>query len=227
MNLVDIKLIIHPNGKLTALDDFYYFDNYEGDLDSNLLNYVAVEFLEYTPDHSIHEIKIYSYEHYREYMSCDSEFALMKDGCWQYHKYMIPVNNACEQNCDSIYAIYTDSKVTFYENDKEISNITEYLRDLKDAETNSNVYYCRKNVFSICKLTKCFVNLQHKIMEKTFSYNCVDINELRNSRDFLLCSIHVLDYLKDIKQFVEAQRILDGLTSCLQICESNSCNCNG
>ena len=44
MNLVDIKLIIHPNGKLTALDDFYYFDNYEGDLDSNLLNYVAVEF---------------------------------------------------------------------------------------------------------------------------------------------------------------------------------------
>ena len=109
------------------------------------------------------------------------------------------------------------------DNSIEVTNFAELLEYKEHA---FHTFYCEKIVFSICNLTKCFVNLQHKIMEKTFSYNCVDINELRNSRDFLLCSIHVLDYLKDIKQFVEAQRILDGLTSCLQICESNSCNCN-
>jgi hypothetical protein len=80
MNLIDIQLIVHPNSKLTAIDDFSYFGI--GDLSDNLQNYVSVEFLEFVSTHTVDDKNtiIVDFEHRREQFGFNSEFVLSKDG---------------------------------------------------------------------------------------------------------------------------------------------------
>lgn len=256
MNLIDIQLIVHPNSKLTAIDDYSYFNSFPGELKENLDNYVSVELLQYIPDSSIcnDNIIMIEYDHLRENLSYNSEFVLLKDGGWNYYKFMIPRleylfvedgNGGYEsvQLVDQLFVwngkIYkyndTDNIVLEPQDlyDDVVSAILEqssqitYDSLLESTDIASEAYYCKKIVFSICNLTKCFVNLQRELMEKTFNFECVNISDLRKERDFLLCSIHVLDYLKDIKEFSEAQRILDNISDCTSCAQEFNCNCNG
>jgi hypothetical protein len=43
-------------------------------------------------------------------------------------------------------------------------------------------------------------------------------------RDFLLSTIYVLDYLKDLNNFAEAQKILNNVIGCFNT--TKSCNCH-
>ena len=91
--------------------------------------------------------------------------------------------------------------------------------------------YCKKNTFTICNLINCFVSLQRQVMKKELTYSCKKIEDVSKQRDFLLSTIYVLDYLKDIKNFAEAQRIIDSVTECTTFCSNISnnsdCGCNG
>ena len=80
MNRIDIQLVVHPNSKLTAIDDFSYFN--ELGLTDALPSYVSVEFLQYvsTGDICKENTHIVDYEHRREYLAYDSEFVLHRDG---------------------------------------------------------------------------------------------------------------------------------------------------
>lgn len=53
--------------------------------------------------------------------------------------------------------------------------------------------------------------------------NCMECgmeSSLRFKRDFLLSALYVFDYLKDIKNYEEAQRILDKMSGCsMYLCE--------
>lgn len=87
-------------------------------------------------------------------------------------------------------------------------------------------------LFSICKLQKCLMFLQYKILNSTS--NCIGKLSLKNdrlTRDFLLAAIYIFDYLKDHNNYDEAQRVLDDLLSCSgSLCPSeydikNTCDC--
>lgn len=108
--------------------------------------------------------------------------------------------------------------------------ITNYSLLYDEATNADQSFSCQKMLFTICKLTKCFVNLQRKILDLSIVDQCMKNASDVKDRDFLLCSIYVLDYLKDIGQFDEAQRILENITECGGFCSENNqidCGCNG
>jgi hypothetical protein len=103
--------------------------------------------------------------------------------------------------------------------------ITNYIDAYNIVQNGggSQTFYCPiKNVFSVCKLQRCLVYLQRQLLldnSKICSYDkCSTDENLRNRRDFLLSAMYVFDYLKDIGNFTEAQRILDNLSICNSIC---------
>ena len=120
----------------------------------------------------------------------------------------------------------------------ESSEIIGYKEAYEFVQENkaSQTFYCPiKNVFSVCKLQRCLVYLQRQLLlnnSKICSYDkCKTDENLRNRRDFLLSAMYVFDYLKDMGNFTEAQRILDNLSSCNSLCGEelgnidNSCGC--
>jgi hypothetical protein len=99
-----------------------------------------------------------------------------------------------------------------------ISDLENYI------DKCSQSYYCKKILFSICNLTKCFVSLQKDLIKNCSTCTTLDTT----NRDFILSTIFVLDYLKDINNFKEAQRILDNITECGNFCSTgNKFNCCG
>lgn len=99
-----------------------------------------------------------------------------------------------------------------------VDNLENYI------DTCSQSFYCKKILFSICNLTKCFVSLQKDLIKNCSSCTTLDTT----NRDFILSTIFVLDYLKDTNNFKEAQRILDNITECNNFCSTgNKFNCCG
>ena len=258
MNRIDIRLIVHPNGKLTAVDDF----SYNEELSENLDNYISIEFLEFVPKHKIcvDSAILTEYKHLNDHLCDNNEFVLHTDGLWKYYKFMVPVldylvydDNSGICVTDQLYFFRKNGRTGLYRfkydmTDEQIwemgqnsYEVLQYVKDNSIEVTNFaelleykehafHTFYCEKIVFSICNLTKCFVNLHRQLMEKEYRYECSELSDLKRDRDFLLCSIHVLDYLKDMKEFEEAQRILDNLVSCNSFCGDvieNDCHCNG
>lgn len=61
--------------------------------------------------------------------------------------------------------------------------------------------------------------MQRKLIENgdICDEHCQNMSN-RYRRDFLLSALYVFDYLKDRGEYDEAQRILDNLTSCSDLC---------
>lgn len=97
-------------------------------------------------------------------------------------------------------------------------DIWEYIQQNKASQTFSY----QKNIFSVCKLQNCLVNLQRKFLENPKIDLCDEDVFLRQRRDFLLSALYVFDYLKDRNNYDEAQRLLDNLVTCVNICDSDS-----
>lgn len=95
---------------------------------------------------------------------------------------------------------------------------------------STQTFSFQKVVFSVCKLQKCLVNLQKQIIDNPKSCNeCSSTSSVRYRRDFLLSALYVLDYLKDRRNYDEAQRIIDNISGCGSLCEdltnNNDCGC--
>ena len=112
----------------------------------------------------------------------------------------------------------------------QINNYLEIWESIQQNKSTQTFSY-QEIIFSVCKLQNCLVNLQRKILDNP--KNCLECDlsaSIRYRRDFLLSSLYVFDYLKDQKNYDEAQRILDNLSSCIDICGenldfNNNCGC--
>lgn len=104
---------------------------------------------------------------------------------------------------------------------------------LKDYINTNIDYYYSTEIFTFCKLNKCVINYQKQtLFKKIESCNkiCKEDNE-KSLRDFLFISVYVLDYLVCIGNYAEAQRILESLSACGELCNdsvfiSSTTNCN-
>ena len=99
----------------------------------------------------------------------------------------------------------------------------------RSFECRQTLYCPEKKVFSVCRLQKCLINLQKQLLMRSHLCKGGDCNidyGLRDKRDFLFSAMYVFDYLKDLGNFTEAQRILDNMTSCDTICKDNFNNCS-
>lgn len=251
---LNIHLIIQPNCKLVAIDNSDY-----NSLGIDLLDHVMLEFLSYNDETSPipNTIQLKKEIHNRGYYLArfSSEFLLDLDGTYAYYKLVIPtlehfkeVDNKYSKLYEELFfynkKLYksnlpntedTYDLSTVLKNSEEIHNYIEAYNIVQNGG-GSQTFYCPKEMlFSVCKLQRCLVSLQERLLlsnNHTCSYDKCNTDEtLRNQRDFLLSALYVFDYLKDIRNFTEAQRLLDNLSTCNSICTdklndfNNSCGC--
>ena len=112
-----------------------------------------------------------------------------------------------------------------------LKNATEISIDYlsNNTEIGNQTFFCKKIALTYCNLIKCFVSLQSNLAKSLCDTSC-EKTDVYN-RDFLLSTIYVLDYLRDINNFKEAQRILDNINECGGFCKEfdtlTKCNCCG
>lgn len=170
-----------------------------------------------------------------------SVFHFPKDGTFTYYKLLIPdlsylVKKDYDTNADVLRAddqlFYYKKKFYYCENiEEEVfmrsfpswSDAFDYvISKSKVVGVNelwkyqgTQTFSFQKILFSICKLQKCLVDLQKQIISNPESCSeCGMESSTRFKRDFLLSALYVFDYLKDTKNYEEAQRILDNMNGC-------------
>ena len=251
---LSINLMVQPNCQLVAVDNSDY-----NSLGVDLLEHVMLEFLSYNDETSPlpKTVRLRKEIHNRGYYLSrfSSEFILEMDGTYSYYKLVIPILDHFEMENGRYSKLYEElffynktlykSNLPNTEEDYDLSYVLGHSEkiincidayDLIQRGGASQTFYCPKEiVFSVCKLQRCLVSLQRQLLFSnscTCSYDKCSTDEmLRNSRDFLLSALYVFDYLKDNRNFTEAQRILDNLSSCSSICGdeldniNNSCGC--
>lgn len=266
MSNLNVRLIVYPNCKLSAIDDSSYTNlpGRYGTLFENIADYVSLEFLVYSNTNEIepNTLIFENYQHNRDNFLTDSIFPIVKDGVHYYYKIVIPKLETLfieDTSSKDLYSLVYLKDQTFYYNDnfyvakqnyettptsKEelLDNIDLILKE-SEAEIVTNYidlyklcgsqsFYCKKTVFIICKLTQCLLNLQRQIIDHNIYNKCTDYKDIIEKRDFILSTIYVLDYLKDTNNFQEAQRIIENVLGCNDICNTdntlnNNCGCNG
>ncbi len=148
----------------------------------------------------------------------------IKDGFFTYYKLEISKTS----NGNNLY--YNNN--TLYYKGEEVTDFKELITQLE--LTNIGIYDAfYKDIFSYCKLEKCVIELQRKAIFdglKNCNIGKCD-SETKKQRDFLYISLVVVENLVCQKKFLEAETILDGITSCNSLCNDHklltNCNCNG
>ena len=237
MNRLDIKLLINQSCELIVEDITNYnsdeFDDIEYD------SHISIEGLVALRDDVADISTINCTEFCKRSTHPEarfSRFSFPKDGTFTYYKILIPKLTHFTKEFDT-YLYYNNQEGTesfgnlVYKHDgKEEIVFPTQLRYIAELSNLVNVICVEKIIFTACKLQKCLVNLQRKILKNTLSGTCNKNTADVENRDFLLSAMYVLDYLKDRAEYDKAQEIIDNLPMC-QICDSNSldivdCGCN-
>lgn len=102
------------------------------------------------------------------------------------------------------------------------------------TDKTSTIIRSDKNTFGMCYITDCFVKMCKALLEG-LSKRCVDKTQEISiyNRDLLWMAINVIKYQLELKQFYEAQRILEDITFCGGLCKNtkkgaktNGCGCS-
>lgn len=156
---------------------------------------------------------------------------------------------------DSTYTVYTMFVIsdTFYEENKNSARFagkTIYVTDGIDAYlvsgdvktrltlgqliladlVNSTVLTASQTFIATCHLNKCYQALMLSLLEEG-CLTCNDNNEKIKHRDLLHMTLEVIQYLKDLGNITEIQRVIESLDLCGGFCKSivskSNCGCNG
>lgn len=139
-------------------------------------------------------------------------FSYSQDGFYTLCKVVIPL--------DSSKSIYYDQG-KYYHNNEEVS-LKEVIA-LPEADVEYNYF------FSTCNLKKCFVKLCQEIFNSKNTI-CGQGNvdhSLIYKRDLIWSALNVIQYMAEMDQMDEAQRLLEEITSCNGLCPSSQKSNNG
>lgn len=245
--ILDIELIIDGD-QLVAKD--HTMPTLLGDnIDTYYEYYVEIEYLAHRTEDNVVEVKMQRPEFNTIHIST---FDLNYNGTYYYCKLAIPIlDYFVGKNLENMVGeVFVDTSGTLMQikykpleatssgilaTSSAISCNDAYnaiLHNLgAENEANESYFFVKKEVFSTCKIRKCLVNLQHRLLLENCTLNsCTTSTNLRNTRDFLFGALYVLDYLKETNNFEEAQRIVDNLSTCDFPCVddsviTNDCGC--
>lgn len=259
MRNLNVQLIIHPEGKLTVFDDYTEIEDLCDYVSVEFLSYkcpnnvdertVCITDYSHYRDNLIDNTVLPIFRdgilYYHKvlvpklaylFISDYPDANIYNDICiknqifyWHGTFYKYVGDDINIENPLTIEQALIEYAQEIIVNSEKIDTYSDLYKEASKTEVSQS-FSCQKMLFTICKLTKCFVNLQRKILDLSIVDQCMkNASDVKN-RDFLLCSIYVLDYLKDIGQFDEAQRILENITECGGFCSENNqidCGCNG
>lgn len=106
------------------------------------------------------------------------------------------------------------------------------------TDKTSTIIRSDKNTFCTCYINECFYRLCKNLLIELPGKCQNKLDLLKSSiynRDLIWMTINVIKYLLELKQFYEAQRVLEDITFCGNICKDvmnknlkgTGCGCNG
>lgn len=251
-----VQLIMQPDCKLIAIDNSDY--NRLGlDMNEHVMVDFLVYDEDQHPFNDTLRIRYNPFQRGYYQSAFNTEYILPKDGTYSYYKLLIPILQHFKTDSNSYANIvgelfYYDKAVYWFDpenlkegfdEDSEFSledvlsmsnveeNCLEWYELVHENFASQTFYLPAKKIFSVCKLNRCLAKLQKSLLgtnNPCKSLGC-DFDKYKAQRDMLFGAIYVFDYLKDIGNFKEAQRILDNLQSCNFICNEdldvNDCGC--
>lgn len=160
-------------------------------------------------------------------------FNYNKDGIHKIVHIILPTQKLL--NDVSLYTnfiYYDEANDLIKMNNEEIT--VEQLLEIEPADDNT-IIRADKQTFCICYLNECYYRICKDLLTK-FCGKCInklqkDQQEVYN-RDIVWMTISVIKYLIEFGQYNEAQRILEAITQCGNICgnlkskDNNSCGCS-
>lgn len=151
------------------------------------------------------------------------------NGLYHYQKLVIPTYAHSETHANenlyyrnrSVYYIDHDSGIT-----KVWSNLEQDFDEIYEVVTEerlNNCFHFDEDSFSMYNLVECYAlvekqRLQNYIKNKC-SKGCNDSGDLDIKADILLAALMVVRHLVENGDFFEAQRIINGLNTCGNLCE--------
>lgn len=145
-----------------------------------------------------------------------------KDGFYSIQKLTIPLD-------ESAPYYYKDGK--YYHNIKEVE--LQELANVNPEVSKISVEYIY--YFSTCNLRNCYIKACYDIFDQQNSI-CNKITSdksLTYKRDLIWSALNVINYMFEMGQIDEAQRLLEEITECNGLCpqtinnNSSGCGCNG
>lgn len=159
-------------------------------------------------------------------------FQLITSNNKKYNQVFIKTNKFQEAKCtirkDGHYSILV----------AQVPNSIYMDGDFIDPEGNKlssqdiidNFQKTRYDYFSTCHLQKCFISACEEIFNARGSIECNTINISKEQiyrRDLIWSAINTIKYLVEMKQYNEAQRILDKIQGCNGLCKEEGVTKNG
>ena len=227
----NITLLIAKN-ELVVNDRTILPDNFGGDNNE----YVAIEFLTHADSNMALGLKICTPS------ECSgTRIVLEKDGLYYYHKLYVPNVGFFETKENIVGEIFTYNNNLYQvvnepDNTEVAQNIIDVSKEITPEEAyksavnmweSSNtkiVYIAKKPAFCVWNMRRCLSNIQQELLLHEYKNECNTNKALRNRRDFLFSAAYVLDYLSNICNYKEAQRVLDNLSSCGFLCGDSTVN---
>lgn len=172
----------------------------------------------------------------------ESVFKMDEDGLYEVSHIIIP-NKTWYDYCNAfgdksgfdkykeiyIYDDTTDKIVKYINGVQTICSIEDLINI--DDESATTVIKSEKSTFNIQNVRKCHADICSKILNAKLKSCRSDGNlaiELQK-RDILFMAISSLRFAIDTYQFYEAQRILESIKTCVDLCEDkptyHKCNC--
>lgn len=155
------------------------------------------------------------------------KFKVIKDGYYKINHMVLPTvdwwNNASDDNKEYFETIYFVDNNKIY---KVVDNVPEEcsLEEIIERNPeNSTISQCFINIFYTGNLLQCYVNYSKRVFDSQVC-GCPTENNDIYIRDFLWMSLNIIDYLISFDQFIEAQRMLEQLSTCNGFCNSISSN---
>lgn len=163
------------------------------------------------------------------------------NGLYYYQKLLIP-SYEHTPSTSNIRLFYTnENTVTYFDGfESHDYNITSQFDDIYDiirTDHPDNCFYFDDYSFNIYSLMECYLLTERERLNSYLSNNCgkgckTSFN-LEQQADLLLAAIVVINDLLEKGEFFEAQRVLNALDTCGNLCPKNSsnsintCGCGG
>lgn len=142
------------------------------------------------------------------------------------------------------YSIQAESFMKYIEGESTAVTVEEVLAvnalpPSSVTEKTTTIIRGDKNTFCVCHINECFYKLCKNLLGDLpgrCKNRLSDVQTLIYNRDIIWMAINVIKYLIELKQYYEAQRVLEDITQCGGICKDvmvdkntiggGGCGCN-
>lgn len=169
------------------------------------------------------------------------EFDNLTNGLYYYQKLLIPTVDHVTNSSITLWYDTNTTKIYYYNGDDNHTEVYDIWEDFDDVyslvrkEYPDNCFYFDDYSFTIYDLIECYVLTVREILNNYLKNNCKELCEnnsnLSTKADLLLAAIMIINHLIEKGDFFEAQRILNGLMTCGNLCDKfrmsdlNNCGC--